>query len=711
MANKTLPGRGGARSIPDLKGQRVTSPDGAVDSGGGMTKTKLTGRISMRGRMMLLIAAAMLPLAGFIGASVVSDYAQTLARARNDVMQAATLAAGRQAQLFATSRAVLDTLRRSSAVSVEGGPACEQLLARIKDVNPQFLSIGVTDATGMITCHNILRKRQEFSDPTLVQRILAEGAPNFIVGNFMIGKVTKKPTVAMAAPMRDAFGMKVGMVFASLDLERLAGAAESVSIGGRRSVAIVQPLTGRVLTHYPKAPFAPGTPFPDHPLIEAMRKAPAGGVTEGLGLTESERIFGFAPIEGAETAGMMLAVGESKAFLLAPVRGHAMLWILAGSAALALALTSAWWLGSALQLRPIARLTGAANRIGAGDFAARADLPVWQAPELRNLGEALDRMAERLAAGREAERAVAASEARYRLLAENTADLVICVDRDGNRTFVSPASRELYGWEPQELVDKRSSDIVHPDDRPIFERMMATLRAGMPVFGVQKRALHRDGHAVWVEVNGRPVEDGQIVFAVRDITQRRKIEDDLAEANRQLAALASTDALTGLLNRRAFDAALDAAFASGRTEGGDLSLLMIDVDRFKSFNDRYGHTVGDDCLRKVAAEFRRTLRRPGLAVARYGGEEFAVVLPRTPLSAAIEEAEALRRAVRGLSIENAASEHGIVTVSIGVAALAGGRGLASPRELVRRADGALYAAKAAGRDRTEIGLADLAKVS
>ncbi|KAB0679748.1 diguanylate cyclase [Aureimonas leprariae] len=676
-----------------------------------MTMQSLTGRVTMRGRLMTFIAASMLPLAGFIGASVVSEFGNTMERARSDVMQAAAFAAGRQAQVFAASRAVLDTLRRSSAVSIEGGPACEKLLAKIKDVNRQFMSIGVTDAAGVITCHNVLRKPQAFTDPTLIQRILSDGAPNFVVGNFMIGKVTGKPTVVVAAPMRDAFGMKNGMVFASLDLEYLAEMAATTSLGGRRSIAIVQPTTGRVLTHYPKAAFALGAVFEDHPLIAAMRSAAAGGVTESADFDGPLRIFGFVPIDGAETAGLMLAVGESKAVLLAPVRNHALLWIGLGAAAVTLALAMAWWLGNVLQLRPIAKLTGAAARIGSGDFGARVDLTAWQAPELRNLATTLNHMAQRLAAGREAERAVAASEARYRLLAENTADLVTCLDGDGRRIFASPASVEMLGRTPEELMNGRPEELIHPDEHGRLGEMMRRLRAGETVKAVQFRYRHADGHYIWIESSGRPAEGGNIVFAIRDISERRKIEESLAEANRRLAALASTDALTGLLNRRAFDAALDGAFAFAAAQNSDLSLLMIDVDRFKTFNDRYGHTAGDDCLRQVAAEFRRILQRPGISVARYGGEEFAVVLPESPLSVAIEAAEALRHAVRNRAIEHASSEHGVVTISVGIAALAGGKGPASPRELVRRADRALYAAKAGGRDRTEIGVGEMTKAS
>lgn len=668
--------------------------------------------ISMRGRMTILIATAMLPLAVFLGFSIVADYESTLFGARRELLQSANLAASRQSQLFATSRILLDTVRRAVGVTVAGGSACEQILASVKEANPQFLSVGVTDGDGTITCHSSLRKRQAFPEITLIQKITAPNAPDFIVGNFMIGEAIKKPTVALAVPMKDYFGRKVGAVFASINLERLSQAAESVSFGGPRSITIVQPESGRVLTQYPKGNFPAGTIFADHPLIEAMRKAPAGGVTEGKGFVEVDNIFGFVPIEGAETAGMMLAVGEVKATLLSPVETDAIWRIAAGAGVFAVAIAAAWWLGDRLQLRPIARLTHIAVRIGAGDFEARTRIESWQAPELCALAATLDHMADRLAAGRAAEQIVDASRKRYRLLADNMADLVTCVGPNGRRIFASPSSVEMLGYEPDQMLALQPMDMIHPDDTGIVARMMATLNEGRPMTGIQYRMRHRAGHYVWVEVNGRPTDvERQIVFSIRDITQRKKMEDDLAEANRQLSALASTDALTGLLNRRSFDVTLADAFDLARVNGRDLSLLMIDVDRFKAFNDRYGHPAGDDCLRRVAVELRAILRRPGIYLARYGGEEFAVVLPETPLSSALQEAEALRFALHRMEIRHEGSEYGVVTISVGVATLSGGHGAADAVDLVRKADGALYAAKHAGRNRTEIGVAALARVS
>jgi diguanylate cyclase (GGDEF)-like protein len=189
-----------------------------------------------------------------------------------------------------------------------------------------------------------------------------------------------------------------------------------------------------------------------------------------------------------------------------------------------------------------------------------------------------------------------------------------------------------------------------------------------------------------------------IVRSNRELALR---EDLLADANLKLTALTIMDAVTGIANRRGFDETLARESRRARRDSTSLSLIMIDIDHFKAFNDQYGHQEGDDCLRLVAAEIRRTLERPGDTVARYGGEEFAVTLPNTPGRGALSLAEAMRGGVEGLAIPHAKSPSGIVTISLGIATSANNVRL-SAEELVGVADKVLYHAKHSGRNRVEL---------
>ncbi|MBW2732672.1 MAG: diguanylate cyclase [Deltaproteobacteria bacterium] len=178
-------------------------------------------------------------------------------------------------------------------------------------------------------------------------------------------------------------------------------------------------------------------------------------------------------------------------------------------------------------------------------------------------------------------------------------------------------------------------------------------------------------------------------------------QEELKTANQRLEELASLDGLTGVANRRAFDGALTLDWRRATRSMSPLSLLMIDIDHFKRYNDSCGHQAGDACLKEVAAALGRPLHRAGDLVARYGGEEFAVVLPSTPPEGARHIAETIRQSVQDLAIRHPDSPTSeIVTISIGVSSTLAIKGRSAP-ELIAAADKALYhQAKETGRDRS-----------
>ncbi len=187
---------------------------------------------------------------------------------------------------------------------------------------------------------------------------------------------------------------------------------------------------------------------------------------------------------------------------------------------------------------------------------------------------------------------------------------------------------------------------------------------------------------------------GAFVFEFHRLQMR------LSAANHRLAELADTDALTGLGNRRSFDRLLAQEWARAARNDGTLGLLLLDIDYFKNYNDRYGHQAGDVCLQRFGSAIRDTLRRPGDFAARYGGEEFAVILPQVDHNGALHVAEAIRRAIEQLAISQG-NGAGTVTCSIGVAVATVVSGT-DPSVLITRADSALYAAKKTGRNRAHL---------
>ena len=210
-------------------------------------------------------------------------------------------------------------------------------------------------------------------------------------------------------------------------------------------------------------------------------------------------------------------------------------------------------------------------------------------------------------------------------------------------------------------------------------------------------AMPQAGSTRYLAIDAGPIYDdlGQLVAVVetlRDITVQK-------EAQLALQALASSDGLTGLANRRTLDSRLQEEFRRARRTRSPISLLMIDIDHFKLFNDALGHQAGDECLKHFARLLADQMQRPGDLAARYGGEEFAVLLPDTPSSGAAAVASRIATAVAAAQIPHTNSPTAaIITLSIGVAcctATNAGEG----KSLVEAADAALYRAKSEGRDR------------
>ncbi|MFO1325772.1 MAG: diguanylate cyclase [Rubrivivax sp.] len=288
-------------------------------------------------------------------------------------------------------------------------------------------------------------------------------------------------------------------------------------------------------------------------------------------------------------------------------------------------------------------------------------------------------------------------------IAMSSAELVFWVVdlRQDRVTLADPrwASRFL-GYDSAELGDSANAldPLVHPDDLERREAAwQAHLQGRTAVFECEFRVRHRDGRWLWVLTRGRAIERDASGRALRlagiriDITRRKLAEQELE-------ARAFTDGLTGVLNRRRFIELAEIEVSRAQRHQQPVALLMVDLDHFKSVNDRHGHAGGDAVLRTFAATAQAVMRGSDL-LGRVGGEEFAALLPQTDLAGAAALAQRLQELVRG---HPAPLPGGPVayTASIGVAAHAGRDGSgASVEALMLAADAALYRAKGQGRDR------------
>lgn len=290
----------------------------------------------------------------------------------------------------------------------------------------------------------------------------------------------------------------------------------------------------------------------------------------------------------------------------------------------------------------------------------------------------------------------------YRFLAEHCADILCSVGADRLIRYVSPSAQRVLGWKPEEMAGKLFADFVFPEDIPIIDEAGAAgAEEGVNVSQETVRLIRKDHTLVWISINARHVRNPatgalqECVLALRDVTERKVLEE-------KLSALAMTDGLTGLWNRRAFDQSLKREWRRTVREESQLSLLLLDLDNFKLLNDLYGHPLGDECLAAVASAISDTVRASDV-VCRWGGDEIAIILPATDEPRALAVAEKVRSAIHALRFRpnKNAGDWVSVTASIGVATAMPCQdgAIATPPSLLLAADKALYKAKRAGQNR------------
>ena len=315
-----------------------------------------------------------------------------------------------------------------------------------------------------------------------------------------------------------------------------------------------------------------------------------------------------------------------------------------------------------------------------------------------------------------AEERLRISEERHRLLAENALDVIWTIEADGTLSYVSPAVEKLRGFTPAEALRQAPEEVLTPASlalyRHYFQEVQTRALSGLPLepFRGELEYRCRDGSTVWGDVMIYPQQDAeghfrQLLGVSRDISERKRHElelrqaQDLTEqanralqaANEELQRLATTDALTGVWNRRHFEQVVAVEIQRTGRYGDPLSLLLFDIDHFKKINDTHGHLVGDQVLIGLSQRVRDHLRGVDM-LARWGGEEFVVMLPHCTG----DQAGLLAEKLRVLIAVEPFPVVGQVTSSFGVAEF---RPPDSADAWLNRADDALYQAKAAGRNR------------
>lgn len=274
--------------------------------------------------------------------------------------------------------------------------------------------------------------------------------------------------------------------------------------------------------------------------------------------------------------------------------------------------------------------------------------------------------------------------------------------------YIGPQIEQLLGWSPESWATVNDwAERMHPDDQKwVVDFCVSQSKSGTD-HEADYRAKTKDGDYVWIRdvVHVVRDDDGEVEALIGfmfDISERKETEQKLLDMQKKLEELSFKDGLTGVANRRMLDSVLEEEWLKARRNQQPLSVLLIDIDFFKQYNDCYGHIQGDDCLKQVAETLSGAATRARDFFARFGGEEFVMVLPETDADAASKIAERCQQLIFKLQIPHSRSEVSqVLTISIGTGTIIPAHA-DEIRDFIDSVDRALYQAKLAGRNRIQL---------
>ena len=644
---------------------------------------------TLAGRIYTLVVVAALLFVAFAVVYEVreAELERALALARSEVSVRELVAT--EVGAFARAAAHVDTLAERLQTEPVTRERCAAAAGRRVASDPLIVSMAAYAQDGTTFCTSDgADAAASVADQPWFRAALASPGP--VVSDAFASP--ERATDVMVIARRTDGAAAASVLVATIDVGALADRLAAAGLPNGSRLSLVD-ASGRVVFDAPNGENV-GTTFE----FDAIALRAAGRITvaderEGAG---TARVLAAAPLL-TEDDGTTLVVSVPANALLPdgrPDLGRATaltIVTLGGLFAVAsLAL-------SRLVFRPIRVLEQAMQRVADGDLTSRV-APAARRGELRTLAAAFDGMTRALRHQRralaQATDALAEREHELRLLAANLVDLVYATDAQGRITYASPSYREGLGYDPERLIGRDPLSLVHPDDVAAVATLLgAEFRARDGHVRTEARLRAADGAEHWFELIVRPRRgpDGAHLGTqgtLREVTERKRLEALLAEQ-------ALNDPLTGLPNRRSFDAVVHRLLLQAKRTGELVAVGFVDLDDFKAVNDTHGHQAGDVLLQEVAARLRAAVRE-GDVVARLGGDEFTLALRELQ-----DEGHARAVAERIAAAFAKPFDLGLTSLeahaSVGVALFPAHGD--DPETLLRAADRAMYLAKGKGKGR------------
>ncbi|CAM5216310.1 hypothetical protein UACE39S_04231 [Ureibacillus acetophenoni] len=563
-----------------------------------------------------------------------------------------------------------------------------ELLEAFARNNREFTGLGFVNADGITEVHTSGAIGLDLSDRDYFQEAKKGNA---FITDVIIGRIIQKPIVIVSAPVYDYEGQFHGLVVGSIELttinsfmKQFQDTDKEIYIVARSRKIVTESRQGKV-----------GEIIDTKLIQHALKDTQYNSFYQSA---NGEMVLGsYRWIHDQQ----WLIIGEiNKSMIYKPIYQNA--YIFLGIVLLLVILGSIFMLNISKQVgEPIQKVLEGTKKFGEGNWGYRIEPDTFkdEARELQELSMYFNEMAELIESYIYS---VAISEEKFRTILNYSSDMITIHDSAGKYLYVSPAGKEILEYEDDEILGHDSYNFIHPDDlEQIKESHKRLLQTGYVV--TTYRIRKKNNEYIWFEssikyMKEQNEEDSRIFTVSRNITERKRVEQQLKEANTLLQELSTKDGLTGIWNRRSFDEQIQREWKRAERNNHPLSLILLDIDFFKAYNDTYGHQGGDDCLREIANAIQNSLEYESDMAFRYGGEEFGIILPETTEEVAKTVAEKVRSTIENLKIPHAGSEiNDFVTISLGTATLIPSK-YTTFDYLVEAADKALYQAKQEGKN-------------
>jgi diguanylate cyclase (GGDEF)-like protein len=709
--------------------------------------------VTLLGRLFILVMIALAPSILVLAYDQFELYRTQLAAIENDVLQAATQVAAEEGQETEAVRQLLLAVASLESVREQNSEACNTVLAGLAPHYPSYAFLGAVNRDGVRFCSSAtpFPGRDSLVDRPFFKQVMH--THDFAVGEHRISLVGKVHVLDFGGPYFDADGVLQGVVYAGLSLDRMI-AKLSAHPRPIDSELIVADRNGLVIAS------APDPSWIGKSLPEAHRGRlglNVAGTADLPGLDGIVRLFGYVPVAASDSRGIYVAYGLEKRAAMAYARTSIARGIAASAIGITVALVMTFWYGRRFIRRPVSALLAAAERWRKGDWSARA-LTAETKTEFGQLAGAFNEMAGTAQAELEhreqtemllmkshsevldRSRLLEAQTKTIGLLASMAYRMQSCATEKELADVVSRFAPEILpgitgalyllsdsrnrlrsvaSWNapPGLETECAPSDCwplrqAHPVTAEGLKGICSNLRRDNDL-GYSCRPLVAQGETIGLlcleavsSVEGLAAGNAATGHDLDIFAENISLAMGNLRLRESLRNQSIRDPLTGLFNRRYLEEALELDLARIRRSNLPFSVIMGDADHFKKINDTFGHDAGDLVLRCIADVIQANIRKGDLA-CRYGGEEFVILLHGADTSEAAARAETIRQAIKSMEVAFRGQSLGPVTISLGVATFP--RHAQDGAALITAADGAMYTAKHAGRDRVEISSGNLAE--